>query len=291
MFTDPNGHFFWIPVLVGAIIGGTINLGIQMFSGKIHNGWDALAAFGIGALAGGLSMAVPQLIPGLTTAAQGALMPGFIPGFTAGFTGGFSTSFGNELYFNHSSVSDAALKGLKTGLISGSVGGLLNGISAVNHDRNFFTGGRNGGGTSCNPYRGSTDEPIYGLKTAKIKVPGVKSKLLDEGTNITDPVSKSITDKNIVINFRSDNPGDAGVIGKFTDDGDPVTYASAGYTDKAGNWIPDPLARGGTPPISGEITYSFTPASEGVSYSYKVIKLFSVSKTINIPYWFRITNW
>ena len=80
-FTDPDGNFIFLPILIGAAIGGTVNLGIKLYQqgGKI-NLQDAAVAFGIGAVAGGAAVFVPQAIGvlggyGLTTA-SGAVAAG-----------------------------------------------------------------------------------------------------------------------------------------------------------------------------------------------------------------------
>ncbi len=54
-YTDPDGE--WLHIVIGGIIGGTANLLIKGFQGKINNLGDGLKAFGIGAVAGAVTAA------------------------------------------------------------------------------------------------------------------------------------------------------------------------------------------------------------------------------------------
>jgi RHS repeat-associated protein len=139
-FTDPDGNFIFLPILIGAAIGGTVNLGIKLYQqgGKI-NLQDAVVAFGIGAVAGGAAVFVPQAIGvlggyGLTTA-SGAVAAGFVPGAVAGSVGGAITGFGNTAYFGHDenksvgqNLGNAFVQGIVGGLIGGATGGLISGV-------------------------------------------------------------------------------------------------------------------------------------------------------------------
>lgn len=51
-YVDENGEFWWI--IIGAAIGGVANLVNKAISGQLHSWKDGFAAFGIGAVAGGL---------------------------------------------------------------------------------------------------------------------------------------------------------------------------------------------------------------------------------------------
>jgi RHS repeat-associated protein len=55
MLSDPDGR--WVHIVVGAVVGGLVNLGVKAFQGRIGSVWDGLAAFGIGAAAGALGAA------------------------------------------------------------------------------------------------------------------------------------------------------------------------------------------------------------------------------------------
>ncbi len=55
-YTDPDGNF--IHLIVGAIIGGLVNLATNAMAGRINNFWDGLKAFGIGAIQGAAGAAI-----------------------------------------------------------------------------------------------------------------------------------------------------------------------------------------------------------------------------------------
>lgn len=55
MYIDQDGEFWHI--VIGAVIGGAINLTVKIVQGKVHNLGDGLAAFGIGAAAGAIGAA------------------------------------------------------------------------------------------------------------------------------------------------------------------------------------------------------------------------------------------
>jgi len=55
MGVDPDGRF--VHILIGAAIGGVVNLGVKAFQGKIKSVGDGFAAFGIGAAGGALTAA------------------------------------------------------------------------------------------------------------------------------------------------------------------------------------------------------------------------------------------
>lgn len=52
VYTDPDGEFFWFPIIAGALIFGGWNVGIHSQNGDIHNLWDGLGYFVQGAAAG-----------------------------------------------------------------------------------------------------------------------------------------------------------------------------------------------------------------------------------------------
>jgi hypothetical protein len=145
-YTDPSGDLIFVPILIAAAIGGVVNVDIQSLNGNIdYNksgwGWDVATAFGIGAAAGAVSVAVPQAMGtfmgyGLTTA-TGGLASGFVPGAIAGVSGGFVGSFGNSMYFDYNpsasfgnNLWNATVSGLKGAVIGGVGGGLIGGTIA-----------------------------------------------------------------------------------------------------------------------------------------------------------------
>lgn len=138
-YGDPSGE--WVHILIGAAVGGLINLGIKAYQGKIDSWGAGLKAFGVGAVAGGIGAATGGAA---FTAAGGAAAGG--GGFLAGFAGGavgsaFSMPFqniGNAIFFNDPLMSGKDyLKGIFFG---GLTGGIVNGGIASYHGRSFWNG-------------------------------------------------------------------------------------------------------------------------------------------------------
>jgi len=158
-YTDPSGEFWHI--IIGAAIGGVANLVSGIVTHKIDNVGKGFAYFGIGALAGAASAAT---CGGISSAMAGT-------GFAAGFTGsataatatscfasgaliggaggaisGSVTGFGNTLLDGGSfaqAIGQLHLQSL-IGAASGAVvGGLVDGINAMNNDCNFWNGNPN----------------------------------------------------------------------------------------------------------------------------------------------------
>jgi RHS repeat-associated protein len=139
IFTDPDGE--WIHILIGAIIGGAINLTVKAIQGKVHNFGDGLAAFGIGAVAGAVGAATGGtafLAAGGGAAGAG----GFAAGAISGMVGSaFSTpilSMGNSIYFGDPMITPGQML---TGIAAGGlIGGSVNGITALANGRTFMNG-------------------------------------------------------------------------------------------------------------------------------------------------------
>ena len=140
-YVDPSGEFFWIPIVVGAVIGGVVNLGIKASQGQINSWVDGLAAFGIGAVAG----AVGAFTGGVAFAAAGGAAAG-AGGFLAGAAGGiagsaFATpiqSIGNSMYFGDPMITGKQY--FASVAIGGLAGGVINGSVALWNGKTFWTG-------------------------------------------------------------------------------------------------------------------------------------------------------
>lgn len=138
-YTDPSGEI--VHVIVGAAVGGLINLGVKAYQGKINSIGDGLAAFGIGAAVG----AVGAATGGAAFLAAGGAAGG-VGGFAAGFVGGavgsaFATpiqSIGNSLYFGDPMLTPQQYG--QSVLFGGLFGGTLQGVSAIANGRSFFNG-------------------------------------------------------------------------------------------------------------------------------------------------------
>ena len=129
-YTDPSGNN---PFLLGlaAVIGGVVNLGIQMTSGNIHNVGQFFGAFGVGALAG----ITGSWIGGLTSTALGtattlgsAIGNGALIGAGAGAAGGFIGGACNA-WVNGAGFGDGIMAGIVGGGLGALAGGLIGGLS------------------------------------------------------------------------------------------------------------------------------------------------------------------
>lgn len=138
-YVDPDGE--WIHIVIGAVVGGIINLGIKAYQGKVNSWGDGFAAFGIGAAAGAIGAATG----GAAFAAAGGAAGG-AGGFLAGAAGGavgtaFSSpvlSMGNTAYFGDPMMTGKQyLMGIAGGAL---LGGSINGITALANGRSFLNG-------------------------------------------------------------------------------------------------------------------------------------------------------
>ena len=138
-YTDPEGE--WVHIVIGAVVGGVINLTIKAIQGDINSWGDGLAAFGIGAAAG----AVGALSGGAAFAAAGGAAGGaggFLAGAASGAAGtAFSSpvlSMGNAACFGDPLMTpEQYLLGVAAG---GALGGITNGITASVNGKGFWTG-------------------------------------------------------------------------------------------------------------------------------------------------------
>jgi hypothetical protein len=139
MYTDPTGEFWHI--IIGAAIGGVVNLGIKAYQGKIHSFGDGLVAFGIGAVAGAVGAATGGAAFGAAGGgAAGA--GGFFAGTTGGMVGSAASipiqSAGNTMYFGDPMPTGKQyVMGI---VIGGLVSGTTQGLSAVFNGRSFWNG-------------------------------------------------------------------------------------------------------------------------------------------------------
>ena len=155
MYIDQDGRLFWLIPVLGAVIGGTMNVISHL--DDIHNFWGALGYFGVGAAAGAASacigagvnvaMAGGTFGAGFMGTAAGVSSTGFIAGMvtgaSAGIAGGFITGTGNA-WLGGANFGDGLLSGLQGGVLGGVTGGLaggiLGGVDALTKGTNFFTG-------------------------------------------------------------------------------------------------------------------------------------------------------
>ncbi len=153
-FTDPKGDI--APLVLGAIIGAVINVGVQGYKGNINNFGDFLGSTLIGGISGGVGAGVGAGIStalaggsfgagffGSTTVASTGFWAGAASGAGGGFSGGFLSGFGNTL-IKGGNIGNAFNSGINSGsigaLTGGFAGGLSGGIYASKNGLNFFTG-------------------------------------------------------------------------------------------------------------------------------------------------------
>lgn len=158
-YTDPDGE--WIHIVVGAVLGGVVNLGMQALKGNVNSFGDGLKAFGIGAVVGGVGAAtfgaglgvlsgagLSAGVAGTVTAGSGGFLAGAGAGVISGATTGAFLTAGNGLLLEDrdpdktlgEQILESAIWG---GALGGITGGIGNGIAALKHGRSFWTGSRN----------------------------------------------------------------------------------------------------------------------------------------------------
>ena len=180
-FADTSGELFGIDdailvVVAGAIIGGTINAISN--SKNIHNFWDALGYFGVGAAAG----AVGAYAGGAITI--GGAIGGALSGFVAGVSSGAILGAGNSVmtYGNFDHVWGDAFNGMVVGGISGAVvGGIAGGVSSYLKGENIWTGENP---SSINPRQPQNPQPDA-MPTKEVGVEPTSSQLIPSNENLT----------------------------------------------------------------------------------------------------------
>jgi hypothetical protein len=155
-YTDPDGE--WIHVVIGAAIGGVVNLAANLIVGNVDNFWQGLGYFGVGAAAGalgaGIGTGISSVMAGGTfgagfigspaaMTATSSFVSGAAIGGGSGFSSGVTAGFGNGL-LDGQNFGQALWSGTKGGLIGGTVGALIGGVAggwqAWGENRGFWTG-------------------------------------------------------------------------------------------------------------------------------------------------------
>jgi len=147
-YTDPTGNWLGVDDLVAGLIGGVVNLGVNIFNGNLAgmDFWDAVgtgaAAFGAGAAAGTLSLYGPVgwaaggAILGATNAwvAGGdgnqiltSGLSGVFSGLAGGAAGQWAASGISGVMINSWNVTSPVVKGLVAGAAGGAAGGYAGG--------------------------------------------------------------------------------------------------------------------------------------------------------------------
>ena len=135
MYIDKDGRLAWfIPVIIGAVIGGTMNVISHL--DDIHNFWGALGYFDVGAAVGAASAYAGGWIAGASKAL--GLFPGMLVGGAMGGATGAANSFlltgmnnvvGGQNFM--SNMGGSVTSGLLSGFISGAISGGIKGFKAA----------------------------------------------------------------------------------------------------------------------------------------------------------------
>jgi RHS repeat-associated protein len=150
---DPDGRLAFLPILIGAAIGGVFNLAIKASQGQIGSFKDGLVAFGIGAAGGAVTAATGGAVAGVLGLPATGAISGAVTGAAGSAVGGPVTGIGNAVYFGDSYSS----KDWGTGIVTGGViGGATGGVAALIKGNNFWTGAPRG----INPITGSKSNPF-----------------------------------------------------------------------------------------------------------------------------------
>ena len=148
-YNDSSGEWFGIDDLAAALIGGFINLGVNIWQGNLHGTpWQMLgqgaAAFGAGAVAGDLALYGPAgwvaggaLIGATNAALSGETGVDILKGagigaassLVGGYAGQFAASSLGAVTVNGFRITSPVIKGAVGGLIGGAGGGYASGFT------------------------------------------------------------------------------------------------------------------------------------------------------------------
>ncbi|PSL17644.1 RHS repeat-associated protein [Dyadobacter jiangsuensis] len=254
VYNDPDGE--WIHIVIGAALGGVINLGVKALQGKIHNFKDGAVAFGIGAAAGAITAATGgaasvfastgSFAGALSSTAVASASTGFVGGAVAGAggsaVGGLVQGVGNAAYFGDPySVKDWAI-GIAVG---GAVGGISGAVAADLQGVNPWNGSSN------KAFRGAF--PGFG-STKYVKTPEGWKLFGGSGGDLT--FINAEVDGAIVDSFGGVNSGDIVGYGCYQ----PKGKFSTSVYSHGFKYDPRVRLRGVQDPVSHNFPYSFDDA-------------------------------
>jgi RHS repeat-associated protein len=143
-FTDPNGEWFGIDDGIAFVIGGAVNLTVNLIQGNIDNIGEGLAAFGAGGAAGTLSLYGPAgwaaggAIVGGTNAWVGGAKGwdilkgvgvGGLSGLAGGAVGQWAAQGLGNVVVQGLNITSPVIKGVVGGTIGGAAGGYVGGFT------------------------------------------------------------------------------------------------------------------------------------------------------------------
>jgi len=123
MGVDPDGRIVFLPILIGAAIGGVVNLGVKAYQGKINTWGDGFAAFGIGAVGGAVTAATGGAIAGAAGLSMSTVAGGALAGASGAVFGSPVQGMGNAMYFGDAYSGGQFLTDIVAGGILGGVAG------------------------------------------------------------------------------------------------------------------------------------------------------------------------
>jgi len=119
-FTDPTGEYFGIDDLIAAILGGTINVVINIVQGNVHSFGQGLALFGVGAAGGVLTIYVGPWAGGALIGAGNSFVN---QGFGSNGNWNWNNISGQQVLFN-------GIMGGLTGELGSELGGAISPLAS-----------------------------------------------------------------------------------------------------------------------------------------------------------------
>ena len=110
-YTDPDGQWFGIDDLFACVIGGTINLAVNLFEGNVKNIWHGATLFAAGAAAGECALYGQVGVSAIAIGAGNSII-------NQGFTNGWNN-------IDWGQVGISGTMSLMTSVIGGQIGGYL----------------------------------------------------------------------------------------------------------------------------------------------------------------------
>lgn len=177
VITDPDGQFWHI--IIGAVIGGVVNLGVKAFQGKIHSFSDGFKAFGVGAVAGAAGAATGGAALSMTGLSGASIVGGGLAGLTGSVVSSPILGFGNMAFFN----DPYSAKNFGRDVLLGAAGGaIVGGTIAAVRGNNVWYGQPVENGKTIFSYQ-NYNKPSHGsISIGATKYGGV----VDENGNYRD---------------------------------------------------------------------------------------------------------
>jgi hypothetical protein len=271
-YTDPSGE--WIHLLIGGLIGGTIN----WLANGAEFSWKGLGYFGVGALAGalgaGIGAGISSVLPVAGTASGGfaagfwgtsaattatsSFIAGAAIGAGGGAAGGFVNGLGNALVDGKrfdTAIGKGLLGGLLGGVSGGIIGGLVGGIDAAIDGRRFFDGS-------------TVKKEIFAeVDVVKELQKGANNCLPASGSSIDKSLGGSTTQQNLRAAAGGSAENDPLRIGDFWE----KTFATQTNRNVTSGNLTDVVP---TLKAGGRVAAGLPPGSEGVGHSVVIQKVY-----------------